>query len=47
MSTYSRAMIELGYDGEYRPLVPESRVNAGNATSPVRVTSDDDGNMQH
>lgn len=28
MSTYSRAMIELGYDGEYRPLVPEFRVNA-------------------
>ena len=47
MSNYCKTMIELGYDGEYRPLVPESRANAGNATSPVRVTSDDDGNMQH
>lgn len=45
MSTYSRALIELGFDGEYRPLVPESR--DGNATSPDRVTGDDDGNMQH
>lgn len=43
MSNYCKTMIELGYDGEFRPLVPAPWI----ATSPVRVTSNVDGNMQH
>lgn len=44
MSNYCTTMIELGYDGEYRPLVPESRVNAGITRS---GDCEPTGNMQH